>query len=113
MPSPLDDISTNSLQHDAISPDELAKELDALGPRWSLVNGVLHLTVLGSMSRTGVAAAFVGTLADELGHHPHLALDRDAMRLSIRTPGSSSVTVRDLVFAAGVEQWLRANGWPT
>lgn len=113
MPSPLDDISTRSLQHDGISPDELARELDALGPRWSLVGGVLHLAVLGAMSRTGAAAAFIGTLADELEHHPHVALDRDGMRLSIRTQGACSVTVRDLVFAAGVEQWLRANGWST
>jgi pterin-4a-carbinolamine dehydratase len=65
------------------------------------------------MSRTGVAVAFVGTLADELEHHPKVVLDRDGMTLSIRTTGARSVTVIDLVFAARVEQWLRANGWPT
>jgi pterin-4a-carbinolamine dehydratase len=109
----LDDLSTDTIKLDGFSPDELARELHALGPRWSLVEGALHLALPGPMTRTGVAAAFVGTLAEELEHYPQVALDRDGMTLSIRTHGARSVTVIDLVFAARVEQWLRANGWPT
>jgi pterin-4a-carbinolamine dehydratase len=110
---PIDDISTNQISRDGLPPDDLARELDALGPRWTVVGGGLHLAVPGPMSRTGVAVAFIGTLADELDHHPRIALDRHAMTLSIRTDGTDTVTIIDLVFAERVEQWLRGNGWPT
>jgi pterin-4a-carbinolamine dehydratase len=109
---PVDDISTNQISRDGISADDLARELDALGPRWTIIGGGLHLAVPGPMSRTGVAVAFIGTLADELDHHPRIALDRHTMTLSIRTDGAEAVTLIDLVFAARVEQWLRGNGWP-
>ncbi|HWO23480.1 MAG TPA: hypothetical protein VNO30_32285 [Kofleriaceae bacterium] len=110
---PVDDMSTNQISSDGIPPEDLARELDALGPRWSTADGGLHLTVPGPMSLTGVAVAFIGTLADELEHYPRIVLERDAMTLSIRSDGAESVTIIDLVFAARVEQWLRGNGWPT
>lgn len=108
----VDDISTNQISRDGIPADDLARELDALGPRWAIIGGGLHLAVSGPMSRTGVAVAYIGTLADELDHHPRIALDRHTMTLSIRTDGAEAVTLIDLVFAARVEQWLRGNGWP-
>ncbi len=111
MPNIFDEISTDSICRDGMSPEELARELDALGPRWSVVDGALHLAVQGPMSRTGPVAAFVGALADELDHYPSITVDRDGLSLSIRTYGTSSVTVEDLMFAAHVEQWLRGNGW--
>jgi pterin-4a-carbinolamine dehydratase len=108
----LDDIATHTISRDGLSPEELARELDALGSRWSVTDGALRLEVRGSMAKTGAAAAFAGTLADELDHHPRIVLDRGVMLLAIRTPEARSVTVLDLVFAARIEQWLRNNGWP-
>lgn len=107
----LDDVATASISRDGLSEDELARELDALGPRWTVEDGALRLEVAGTMAKTGAAAAFAGTLADELDHHPRIVLDGGAMHLSIRTPDARTVTVIDLVFAARVEQWLRHNGW--
>jgi hypothetical protein len=91
---------------------DLERELAALGERWCEAGGALHLALAGAMSETGVAAAFAGALAEELGHYPEVALERCGLTLSIRTPGARGVTVLDLVFAARVEAWLRANGWP-
>jgi pterin-4a-carbinolamine dehydratase len=108
----LDDISTHTLRRDGIAQDELSRELDALGPRWSIIDDALQLALPGPMCRTGVVAAFAGTLADELDHHPRIVIERHGMTLAIRTYDASSITVTDLVFAARIEQWLRANGWP-
>ena len=108
----LDDISTHTLRRDGIAHEELSRELEALGPRWSIIDDALQLALPGPMSRTGVAAAFAGTLADELDHHPRIVLERHGLTLEIRTYDASSITVTDLVFAARIEQWLRANGWP-
>jgi pterin-4a-carbinolamine dehydratase len=107
----LDDIVTHTISRDGLSEAELARELDALGPRWTIEDGALRLEVAGTMAKTGAAAAFAGTLADQLDHHPRIVLDGGAMHLSIRTPEAKTVTVLDLVFAARVEQWLRHNGW--
>lgn len=111
MASHFDDVSTHTLRRDSISPDQLERELETLGPRWAEVNGALHLLLPGSMSRIGVVAAFAGALADELDHHPRILLDRDGMSLAIQSYDAISVTVTDLVYAARLEQWLRANGW--
>jgi 4a-hydroxytetrahydrobiopterin dehydratase len=108
----LDDLATHTISRDGISLKEIARELDALGPRWSVVDGELRLWLPGPMSRTGVAAAFCGTLADELDHHPRIVLEYAGMTLSIVTHDAGAITVLDLVYAARVEQWLRANGWP-
>jgi pterin-4a-carbinolamine dehydratase len=106
-----DDISTARISLDGVTPFELAHELEALGPRWAAEGGALYLVLSGPMSRTGVAVAFIGTLADELGHYPRVLLEREAMTLKIQTPDVSHITVIDLVFAGRLEQWLRANGW--
>lgn len=109
----LDDLATHTISRDEMSLKEIARELDALGPRWSVVEGELQLWLPGAMSSTGVAAAFCGTLADELDHHPRIVLDHGGMTLSIFTHDAGAITVLDLVYAARVEQWLRGNGWPT
>lgn len=108
----LDDTSTHTLRRDGISPDDLARELDALGPRWSVADGALSLALVGPMSRAGAAAAFACTLADELEHHPRIVIEPHGLVLEIRTYDAASITVDDLVFAARIEEWLRANGWP-
>jgi pterin-4a-carbinolamine dehydratase len=110
--SHLDDISTSKVSRDGLAPAELARELDALGPRWSVIDDALSLSLPGPLTRTAPVVAFVGELAAEIDHHPRLVLDRDGMTLAIRTPDATAITVLDLVFAGRLEQWLRASGWP-
>ncbi|MGN6108192.1 MAG: 4a-hydroxytetrahydrobiopterin dehydratase [Kofleriaceae bacterium] len=108
----LDDLATHTISRDAIAPDELARELVALGPRWSVVGGELQLVLEAPMGRTGAVAAFAGSIADELDHHPRMVLDHRGLVLTIHTHDAKAITVLDLVFAARLEQYLRANGWP-
>jgi pterin-4a-carbinolamine dehydratase len=111
MSDSLEERAERTISRDGLTPEELARELEMLGKRWKIEGRALRLELTGSMSRTGVVAAYAATLADELDHHPRIILERKAMSLTIEG-SSDQVSVLDLVFAARVEQWLRANGWP-
>jgi pterin-4a-carbinolamine dehydratase len=95
----------------AIDPRDHAKELEALGSRWSIADNELRLSLPGPMTKTGAAAAFAGALADRLDHHPKIVLEYPGMSLSINTHDANAITVTDLVYAAKLEQWLRDNGY--
>ena len=95
-----------------VTTGEMAEELAALGPRWAIVPPDLRLTLKGPMTKTGQVAAYAGALADELDHHPAIALEYAGLTLAIHTHDKKAITVLDLVYAARLEQWLRANGWP-
>lgn len=95
-----------------VTSNELKETLAELGARWSVVGPDLTLTLKGPMTRTGQVAAFAGALADELDHHPNIALEYAGLTLSIHTHDKQAITELDLVYAARLEQWLRANGWP-
>ncbi|MCX5745223.1 MAG: 4a-hydroxytetrahydrobiopterin dehydratase [Proteobacteria bacterium] len=92
--------------------DQLADELDLLGPRWTVASTEFVLHLAGPMTKTGMVAAFAGVLADELDHHPRIVLEYAGLRLHINTHEAKAITVMDLIYAARLEQWLRANGWP-
>ena len=112
MPENLHDLATHSISRDGLTHEELSRELGLLGSRWWISDGELRLDLAGPMARTGIAAAFAGTLADELDHHPRIVLDSAGLTLTIRDRETRKVTIIDLVFAARLEQWLRNNGWP-
>ena len=63
------------------------------------------------MAKTGEVAAAAGMLADELDHHPRIVVEYRKLVLAISTHDAHAITVMDLVYAARLEQWLRANGW--
>jgi len=90
---------------------DLPSELGALGPRWSVDGPDLKLELRGPMTRTGAVAAFAGALADEMDHHPTIVVEYGGLTLRIHTHDEQAITVIDLVYAARLEQWLRANGW--
>jgi pterin-4a-carbinolamine dehydratase len=46
-----------------------------------------------------------------MDHHPRIVLEYAGMTLSIHTHDAKAITVTDLVYAARLERWLRANGW--
>jgi 4a-hydroxytetrahydrobiopterin dehydratase len=92
---------------------ELAPDVGTLGGRWTVADGALtlHLPAKG-MARTTQVAAHAGALADELDHHPKIVVEYPGLTLTINTHDVGGITGTDLVFAARLEQWLRANGWP-
>lgn len=108
----LDDLANHTVStRSNLTPHEVTTELAALGERWSIDGPDLRLDLKGSMTKTGAVAAHIGVLADELDHHPSISLEYAGLVLKIHTHDKQAITVLDLVFAARLEQWLRANGW--
>jgi len=112
MGTDLDSLANVTTARTRVTPEEMKEELDALGSRWTVVEPDLRLTLKGPMTKTGLVAAHAGALADELDHHPNISLEYAGLTLSIHTHDQRGITVLDLVYAARLEQWLRANGWP-
>ena len=112
MGTDLESMANTTTARTRVTTGEMSEELAALGARWTVVAPNLTLTLKGPMTKTGLVAAFAGALADELDHHPNIALEYAGLTLSIHTHDKKAITVLDLVYAARLEQWLRANGWP-
>ena len=109
----LDALANQTVSREQFTAAELAKEVAALGARWSIAGDQLLRDLRGPMTRTGAAAAFAGKLADELDHHPKIVLEYAGMTLTINTHDKHAITVLDLVYCARLETWLRENGWST
>lgn len=109
MPDPeLSDLSDQTVSKTQLSSGELQREVKALGTRWSLVHGDLILDLYSrQMVKLASAISAAAAIADELEHHPMLAVAFPHLRMTIPT----AMTVVDLVFAARFEAWLRDNGW--
>lgn len=110
--STLETLANHTISKSGLSAQELSDELSALGARWTVVPPDLRLSLAGPMTKTGAVAAHAGALADELDHHPTITLEYAGLTLAIHTHDAKALTVIDLIFAARLEQWLRANGWP-
>jgi pterin-4a-carbinolamine dehydratase len=108
----LHSVANHTVSRETIDEKQLATELEALGKRWSVENNELKLSLPGPMTQTGAVAAFAGAMADELDHHPKIVLEYPGLTLTIQTHDKQAITVLDLVFAARLEEWLRANGFP-
>jgi len=111
MPKNLEELASHTTSRVAIDPSQHAAELEALGSRWTIADGELRLSIQGPMAKTGAVAAYAGTLADDLDHHPKIVLEYGGLTLAIHTHDAKAITVMDLVFAARLEQWLRNNGY--
>lgn len=109
----LDALANTTISRDGFTTAELAKQVEALGARWTIGDNELRLSLRGSMTRTGEVAAYAGKLADELDHHPKIVLEYAGMTLTINTHDKQAITMLDLVFSARLETWLRKHGWPT
>ncbi len=101
-------LAARAIDRVPIQPGDIAP----LGARWTLAGGDLCLAMPGpGMRKTGAVAAFAGALADELDHHPAIAIEYPGLKLAIHTHDVKAVTTLDLVYAARLELWLRANGY--
>jgi 4a-hydroxytetrahydrobiopterin dehydratase len=110
MPTDIDTLAASTLEMRELEAEVLRDEVAALGPRWSIANGELVLALRGQpMSRHAPVIAYAARLADELDHHPRIVLEYAGLTLSIHTHDAHAITVTDMVYAARVEQWLRAN----
>ena len=108
----LESIASNTLSRTTVSPEQLLQEVAALGPRWAIAGAELRCELRGApMTKCGEAAAYASVLADEMDHHPRIVLEYAGMTLTINTHDVQAITVTDLVYAARLERWLRANGW--
>jgi pterin-4a-carbinolamine dehydratase len=101
-------LSDQTVSRTQLSSGELAREVKALGKRWSLVHGDLLLDIYSrQMVKLGAVIGGIAAIADEMEHHPKLEVAFPHLRMTLPT----AMTVVDLVFAARVEAWLRDNGW--
>ena len=105
----LDALAARAIDRSPVAAD--GPELAVLGARWTIADGQLRLALPGAMRRTGAVAAFAGALADRLDHHPKIVLEYAGLALAINTHDANAITTLDLVYAARLEQWLRANAW--
>jgi 4a-hydroxytetrahydrobiopterin dehydratase len=107
----LKDIAQHTISRSGLTTAELKDEVETLGPRWSIDGPDLKLVLQGPMAKAGKVAAYAGELADELDHHPSIAIEYQRFELKIHTHDKNAITVLDLVYAARLEQWLRSGGW--
>lgn len=108
----IDSIASNTLSRSTLGTDQLHQEVAALGTRWSIAGPDLRCELRGAaMTKYGEAAAYASKLADEMDHHPNIALGFNGLDLTIHTHDANAITVTDLVYAARFERWLRGNGW--
>ena len=108
----LESLASNTLSRSTLTAEQLQKEVQSLGARGSIAGEDLALKLAGApMTKCGAAAAQAAILADEMDHHPTIVLEYAGMTLKIHTHDKKAITVIDLVYAARLERWLRANGW--
>ena len=108
----LDALASNTLNRSLLNADQLRKEVESLGARWSIDGEDLKLELKGApMAKYGAAAAHAAILADEMDHHPTITLEYAGMTLKIHTHDKKAITLLDLVYAARLERWLRTAGW--
>ena len=112
MADDLDALASNTVSRTQLSPEQLKKEVDNLGARWSIDGQDLKLELRGApMTKCGAAAAHAAVLADEMDHHPTIVLEYAGLTLKIHTHDKKAITLLDLIYAARLERWLRAAGW--
>lgn len=108
----LESLAAHTLSRSTVDDAQLHADVAALGPRWKIVEPDLVCELRGApMAKCGKAAAHAAALADEMDHHPRIVLEYAGMTLAIHTHDAKAITVTDLVYAARLERWLRANGW--
>jgi serine/threonine-protein kinase len=102
----IDRLSDWTVSRSRLDPVELAREVRALGKRWSLSGEDLVLDLYHhTMTKLSAVVAQAAAIADEMDHQPSISIALPHLRVTI----AKANTVIDLVFAARLEQWLRDN----
>jgi pterin-4a-carbinolamine dehydratase len=113
MSDDLDALASNTISRSTMSQADVEHQLEALGPRWSIVGPDLVLTLAGpkGMEKAGAAVAYATALADEMDHHPSIAMEYPKTTMRIHTHDKKAITLLDFVWAARDERWLRDQAW--
>jgi serine/threonine protein kinase len=102
------DMSDQTLSRQRLADDDLAREVKALGKRWSLANTDLVLDFYSrEMQKLARVVACAAEIADEVDDHPTVVIEFPHLQITL----SDAAAVVTLVFAARLEQWLRERGW--
>lgn len=97
---------------DKLDAPTLARHVAVLGARWKIDGPDLALALPSPpMAKCGAAVAHATKLADELNHHPSIVMEYPGTTLKIHNHDAKAITMIDVVYAARLERWLRANGW--
>ncbi len=109
MANDLDKLASAATSRSKVSNDELTRELATLGARWSVAGPDLVLALRGQpMAKWAPVVAEAARLADEMDHHPTITLEYPGLTLEIHTHDAQAITMTDVVYAARLERWLRA-----
>lgn len=101
-------LSDQTVSRTELTEAELAREIKALGKRWSLVDTDLVLNIRSRhMAKLATVVGGIAAIADEMDHHPTVHLEVPHLRVTL----AAARTVVDLVLAARIEAWLRDHGW--
>src|ERR1700685_3385333 len=107
----LDHLANQTTSQAALKPEQLAAEVGVLGPHWTIADNELKLVLKGvPMAKHADVATAAAKLADELDHQPTITLEYAGLTIRINTHDANAITMLDLVWAARLEAWLRANG---
>jgi 4a-hydroxytetrahydrobiopterin dehydratase len=88
---------------DELNPDALHRSLNQL-PGWDgTKDGIAKTFDFGDRNRARAFVDRVSTMADEVDHHPDVAINGGVVTLSLVTHSAGGVTQKDLDFAAMVE----------
>src|SRR5258706_3931940 len=103
----LETLAANTVSKASVTPEQLQKEIESLGARWSVDGKDLKLELKGAaMAKYGAVAAHATVLADQLDHHPTIVLEYAGLTLKIHTHDKGGITLLDLVYAARLQRWL-------
>ena len=109
----LDSLTAQTISYSTLTADQVNEQVEALGARWSVDGIDLKCELAGQtgMKKCGEAVAHATALADEMDHHPSIRMEYPATVLTIHTHDQKAITMIDIIYAARLEGWLRANGW--
>lgn len=87
-----------------LTPDDLESGLARL-PGWHRDGDAISRTYGFANFRVALAfVAFVGEVAEELGHHPDIDIRYDKVRLAVTTHDAGGLTAKDLELAGRIDQ---------
>lgn len=87
-----------------LTPEDLAAGLAQL-PGWCREGEAIERNYRFGSFRVALAfVAFVGEIAEELGHHPDIDVRYDRVRLAVTTHDAGGLTAKDLELARRVDQ---------
>jgi serine/threonine-protein kinase len=102
------DLSDKTVSRAVLDADQLAREVQQLGKRWSLNEDELVLDIHDrQFTKLASVIGQAGAIADEMELQPRISVEYP--HLQVVLPNAASVV--ELVFAARLEQWLRDHGW--